>query len=103
MAEVTYTRAEIDRLTDKIGRFAKEHLTKKEWDLLLAIFAAAADDVTAIEDPRRGTLPGVEIDDEVIVENPDESDAEQLRDQLLRAHTPGRVPPAKGVGESVTP
>jgi hypothetical protein len=95
MASVTFTREEIDRLTDKLGSLASK-LTEPEWELLLAIFAAAADKVGASQDPKSATLPGIQS------ENPRESTARQLRDQLLRAYAPGRTPPDHE-GDSVTP
>jgi hypothetical protein len=103
MTEITYSRTEIDNLTRKLGEFAKAKLEDPEWALLLAIFAAAADRVVVSEDTHSGTFPGVQISGTVeIIESPGESDAEKLRDQLLRAHTPGKVPP-RGSGDSVTP
>ena len=103
MTEIRYSREEIDNLTQKLGEFAKAKLEDPEWALLLAIFAAAADGLKVSPDTKTGTFAGVEISDTVeVVESPGESDAETLRDQLLRAHTPGKVPP-KGSGDSVTP
>jgi len=95
MASVTFTKEEIDRLTDKLGSVASA-LTEPEWELLLAIFAAAADKVTASQNPHSAALPGVPS------ENPGESTARQLRDQLLRSYSPGRTPPDHQ-GDSVTP
>jgi hypothetical protein len=102
MPEITFNRDDIDRLTRKLGRFATE-LTNSEWALLLAIFAAAAGAVTPPEPTTSGTLPGAQISGNgETVENPRETDADVLRQQLLNAYTPGKAPP-QSFGDSVTP
>jgi hypothetical protein len=102
MAEVAFNRVQIDELTLKLGRFAKAQLDETEWELLLAIFAAAADKLLPSQNKESGTLPGVEIEGNAEpVQNPKESDAVELREQLLRAYIPGRQPP--GNLSSITP
>jgi hypothetical protein len=104
MADFSFTRADLDALTEKLGETATA-LTTQQWDLLLAIFAAAADHIKVDPaDATSGTLPGAEITGNgAIIESPGESSADELRDQLLRAYTPGRRRHPRGFGESITP
>jgi len=102
MTEVTFNKEQIDKLTIKLGRFAKAKLDPTEWELLLAIFAAAADKLELSPDDESVTLPGVQLDgDGEPTENPSESDPEELREQLQLAYIPGRLP--TGSIASITP
>jgi hypothetical protein len=102
MTDVTFNRKAIDDLTLKLGECAKAQLEEPEWNLLLAIFAAAADKLVPSETKESGTLPGPQIDpDEKTDTTYAESDAEELREQLLHAYIPGKHPPGKL--SSVTP
>jgi hypothetical protein len=102
MTEVTFNKAQIDELTIKLGRCAKAQLDEKEWELLLAIFAAAADKLTLSQDGESVTLPGVQLEGNgEPIQNPRESDAQELREQLQLAYIPGRQPP--GSVSSITP
>jgi len=99
--DFSFTRKDVDGLTDALAKMAVL-LDQKEWGLLLAIFAAAADHIKLSKNTRSGTLPGVQImGDGEKVEDPGQADARELRDQLLQAYIPGRQPPGS-VG-SVTP
>lgn len=103
MAEVddfSFTRADIETLTAELGEFATK-LTKQQWGLLLAIFAAAANHVETGINSDQGKLPGVTVGRIKRVDDPGSADAGKLRDQLRRAYTPGR-PPASIV-DRVTP
>jgi len=83
MATVTFTHEEIEDLTRKVGALGP-FFSKKERALLLAIFAAAAEQVTRSE--TLGVFPGSEPSaDNVTLEN--------LQEQLLNAYIPGNAPP----------
>ena len=102
MTDVTFNRKEIDDLTLKLGECAKAQLEEPEWNLLLAIFAAAADKLVSSETKESGTLPEPQIDPgEKTDKTYAESNAEELRGQLLHAYIPGKHPPGKL--SSVTP
>lgn len=92
MNEFSYTRDDIDELTHRLAQCATE-LSKQQWDLMLAIFAAAADRVDIGTDTSRGTLPGAQVNvSEGTIENPEEATVKQLREQLRKAHIPGKPP-----------
>lgn len=57
--DVPFNRRNIDALTLQLGKFATE-FTPKERELLLAIFAAAADHVDISADGYMGTFSGVQ-------------------------------------------
>jgi hypothetical protein len=103
MAVVSFNKEQIDELTIKLGRFAKAQLDETEWELLLAIFAAAADKLVISQDDEYSvTLPGVQLEgDGEPVQNPKESEAAELREQIQLAYIPGRQPP--GDIASITP
>lgn len=88
MAE--FTTEDIDALTRHLGSCATG-LTKKEWDLLLAIFAVAAGHVDSGEDNTskqwsvRRTSGAVKE-----VEDPRKSTADDLCEQLRQARVPGK-------------
>lgn len=103
MATFKFTWEELDVLTARLSSVATG-LTKKEWGLLLAIFAAAADQVESGPDKKWGTLPAPEIDGDIEkVEDPGESTAEELREQLLLSYVPGPPPPHHPIVFRVTP
>jgi hypothetical protein len=93
MADLKFTRQEIDELIEKLGSFAAD-LSGSEWRLLLAIFAAAVDRVEPSTDNKSGTLPAPEVSGNLQkVEDPSASNAAELRDQLRQSYVPGRLPP----------
>ena len=103
MADLKFTREEVDGLIDRLSSVATE-FTKSEWSLLLAIFAAAADQVKSGPDKTWGTLPAPEIDGNIKkVEDPGESTAEELREQLLRSYVPGGPSPHHPIVFRVAP
>ncbi len=103
MALFKFTWKEVDVLTDRLGSVATG-LTEKEWSLLLAIFAAAADQVESGPDKTWGTLPAPEIDGDIEkVEDPGESTAEELREQLLQSYVPGGPPRHRPIVFRVSP
>ncbi len=103
MGDLKFTRQEIDELTDRLGSFAAD-LTKSQWSLLLAIFAAAADQVQSGPDNKSGTLPAPEVSGDLEkVEDPSQSTAEELREQLRHSYVPGGPPPPRPLVIRVTP
>jgi hypothetical protein len=103
MADFKFTREEVDVLTDRLSTVATG-LTKSEWTLLLAIFAAAVDQVKSGPDKTWGTLPAPEVNGNIEkVEDPRESTAEELREQLLQSYVPGGPPPPRPIVFRVTP
>jgi hypothetical protein len=102
MPDITFDWHQVKRLTNALGRFSTE-LDREEWALLLAIFAAAADKIDPSPDGKSGTLPAAQIrGNGETVEDPRESDAVELREQLLDAYTPGKSPP-QGFSDNVHP
>ena len=95
MADLQFTRADIEALTDRLASVAST-LSKSDLELLLAIFATAADKVESSPDKTSGTLPMAEVNDNV------ETSSDELRDQLLRAYVPG-TPTPMTFGMKVTP
>ena len=103
MAPFKFTWKEVDVLTDRLSSVATE-LTESEWSLLLAIFAAAVDQVKSGPDKKWGTLPAPEIDGDIEkVEDPGESTAAELREQLLLSYLPDGPPPHHPIVFRVTP
>lgn len=93
-SNVPFDRADVDGLTDQIGRFAS-HLTPEEWRLLLAIFYSASShfdevSVTPPQAPEKGKRP------------PEGLTVTQLRRELRKAYQPGKTPPP-GNNFQVTP
>jgi len=101
MTDLTFTRADIDGLTEKLGSFATQ-LNESEWDLLLAIFAVAVDYVESSPDKKSGRLPASQIrGDRKKVENPSQSTSAELRDQFRYAFSRGK--PGVPIIDRVTP
>lgn len=88
----------IDVLSGVAGK-----LTRRQWGLLLSIFAAAADhvEVSPKETRTRGKISGVKVDGGVITD-PRNREVEELRKQLLKAYMPAR-PRHGGFGDMVSP
>ena len=106
MYDFTFTKDDIDILIQKLAQFA-DYLNEQEWGLLLAIFAAAANQVEFSPDQTQRKFSRV-----VIKGEPDlrEKTVEELRDQLLNAYinsVPVRAPSvdmlAPPPGPPVTP
>jgi hypothetical protein len=100
----SFTRDDILNLTNNLSKFAKEkELSKDQWALLLAIFAAAADHVEVERVGERGKFSGVAIrgnaDQEI--ESPARKSVEDLREQLRGAYIPGR--PVAPIPDCVVP
>jgi hypothetical protein len=92
MADLEFSWREFKELTDKVSTVAHE-LSKSQWSLLLAIFAAAADRAESGPDKTTGTLPAVEISDHPTkIEAPRDHSSADLLDQLLHAYMPGPPP-----------
>jgi hypothetical protein len=101
--DVTFTRKDIDSLIQKLGEFAT-HLNKEEWDLLLAIFAVAADQAEVGTDLTKGTFPGIGVKGKgEMIDDPEGKKARELREQLRRAYRPGKPPVPHPLPERVTP
>lgn len=102
MDNVQFTRRDIDELADKLDSVARE-LSKRERELLLAIFATAAAQAGNGPDTSTGTLPAAEVSGSPakgaapIGQNPAD-----LRHQLLNAFMPG-PPPSVSWTIKVTP
>ena len=86
MADLQFTWTDIEGLTDRLASVAPE-LSNSEWELLLAIFATAADKVESAPDKTSGTLPMAEVNDNV------EKSSAELREQLRCAYVPGTPTP----------
>lgn len=97
MADLEFTREDIDELAGKLNSVARE-LSSKERHLLLAIFAIAADQAGNGPDTTTGTLPTAEIQKP----SAEMRRPEDLREQLLTAYVPG-PPPAASWSTKVTP
>jgi hypothetical protein len=80
MADLEFNRQEIEELAGKLSTL-ESSLTVQERALLLAIFAAAADQANQTG-PSVATLPQASGTDE-------EATLVDLQQQLLSAHTPG--------------
>jgi hypothetical protein len=85
MNPVTFTKEDILELTNHLSEFAEKGLSQEEWNLLVAIFAAAATHVQVSDNAPQGTIPGVKVP-------PKPQSAAKLRDQLRKAYIPGRPP-----------
>ncbi len=101
--DVTFTRKDIDSLTQKLGEFST-HLNKEEWDLLLAILAVAADQVEVGADPTKGIFPGIGVKGKgERIDDPEGKKARQLCNQLRRAYRPGKPSVPGPLPDRVTP
>jgi hypothetical protein len=108
-SDFSFTNRDIADLTGKLSKFAKaELLNDKDWGLLLAIFAAAADHVQVGQDPTQGTFSGIaiknlvtKVDTALEVRAPAVMDAGELLDQLRGAYIPGK--PVTPIVDCVTP
>ncbi len=97
MADLEFTREDIEELTGKLNSVAGRH-SATERDLLLAIFATAATRAGNGPDTTTGTLPTARVND-----NREKAHRpEDLRDQLLKAYIPG-PPPSVSWWTKVTP
>jgi hypothetical protein len=102
MADLEFSWKEFKGLTDKVSQVAPE-LSASQWNLLLAIFAAAADRAESSPDKMSGTLPAAEVSDHPAkAEDPGGKNSADLRDQLLHAYMPG-PPPSLSWGIKITP
>jgi hypothetical protein len=92
--DILFTRSDVLTLTQKLGKFAAENpLTKGEWGLLLAVFAAAANHAEIGKDRSEGKFSGVKAKGDVpTVDDPAGKTPAELREQLRRAYIPGRAP-----------
>lgn len=100
-SDISFTRRDIDGLTDALSKMAGQ-LTRRQWSLLLSIFAAAAGNLEIDDDDTsKGTFSGVRIDGNPIT-GPRQKDVKELRNQLRQAHMPAK-PPGKPLGFMVTP
>jgi hypothetical protein len=106
MYDFTFTNDDINALIQKLAQFAGD-LTEQEWGLLLAIFAAAANQVEIGPDQTQAKFSRVVIKGEP---DPEGKTLEELRDQLRKAYihsSPALAPLAVMVtpppGPPVTP
>lgn len=99
-SDISFSRRDIDGLTDALSKMASQ-LTRRQWSLLVSIFAAAAANLEIDDDTSKGTFSGVKIDGKPI-SGPKQKDVKELRDQLRKAHMPAK-PPGKPLGFMVTP
>jgi hypothetical protein len=100
-SDISFSRRDIDGLTDALSKIAGQ-LTRRQWSLLVSIFAAAAGNLEIDDDDTsKGTFSGVKIDGNPIT-GPRQKDVKELRDQLRKAHMPAK-PPGKPLGFMVTP
>lgn len=94
MANLTFTLKEIEDLAHKVSAL-DQFLSKKERELLLAIFASAAEQVTRNK-AGRGVFPAPQ-------QGAGSATLEDLQQQLLKAYIPGNEPPhginAKIIGD----
>jgi hypothetical protein len=98
MYDFTFTKDDINALIQKLAQFA-DYLTEQEWGLLLAIFAAAANQVEISPDQTQRRFSRVVIKGEL---DPREKTVEELRDQLRKAYIHSSTEPAV-LGFMVTP
>jgi hypothetical protein len=88
MRDLEFSEADIENLAGKLS--AIEHrLTDHERDLLLAIFAAAADRARPAGQHRPATLRAAQISARPETDAENQVTSEELRDQLLKAYAPG--------------
>jgi hypothetical protein len=94
MANLEFTSDDIYGLIDRLSSVATS-LDNKQWELLLAIVANAAEQIEgAPPDQQRGTLPGARLTGKLKkIEDPKNASPEDLRDQLHHAYVPGQPPP----------
>ena len=91
VADLNFTLAEVTSLAQKLSMVQnlEESLTGPEHDLLLAIFAAAADRAQVVNaETQESTLPQAEVAQTVPEPIPVVT-PEILKDQLLQAYIPG--------------
>jgi hypothetical protein len=102
-ANIPFTRRDVEELTRTLSEMAvRNHLPKKQWSLLLSIFAAAASNVAADEGATVGTFPGVGVQGGEVIEDPEGKEFEILRNQLRNAYMPA-TPPHRPFGDMVNP
>ena len=92
MANLTFTLKEIKDLAHKVSAL-DQFLSKKERELLLAIFASAAESVTRNK-AGRGVFPAPE-------QGADKTTLEDLQQELLNAYIAGNEPP-HGIAAKIT-
>lgn len=93
MANLTFSPKEIEDLARKVSALDM-FLSKKERELLLAIFASAAERVTRTK-AGRGVFPAPE-------QGADSATLADLRQQLLNAYFSGNEPPPHGITAKIT-
>ena len=98
MANLTFSRKEIEDLATKVS-VLKPFFSEKERELLVAIFASAAEHVT-----RSDTGDGVFPPTQVPPPEPgaDSTTLEDLQQQLLNAYFSGNEPPPHGITAKIT-
>jgi hypothetical protein len=100
-ADFLFGKEDAERLIDALSKMAhRDHLPKRQWGLLLSIFAAAAGHVEVSGDETEGTFSGIKVDGGVI-EDPEGENVEALREQLQKAYMPG--PPPTSIVSMVSP
>ncbi len=83
----------VEELTYALSKMAvHDHLPREQWSLLLAIFTAAAGRVEVSGDETEGTSSAAEGEGGRVNEEPENKEIEALRNQLLKAYTPGPAP-----------
>jgi hypothetical protein len=102
-ANIPFTRRDVEELTRTLSEMAvRDHLPKRQWILLLSIFAAAAGPVDAAEGATEGKFPGVGVQGGEVIEDPEGKEVEILRNQLRNAYMPAS-PPHRPFGDMVSP
>jgi hypothetical protein len=98
MADLAFETKEIVSLARKVSALYP-FLSEKERQLLLAIFASAAESATQVQkDHGKFELPKVK--GQTPEAKIDEITLELLQEQLLNAYTPGKAPP-NGISEKI--
>jgi hypothetical protein len=89
MADLTFTRQQIDELTERLGSLAAD-LGEPQRRLLLAIFAAGVDKVESDLNDKSGAPPAPKASGgPQKAEGAEAPDAGKLRDQLRKSFVPG--------------
>ena len=93
MANLKFTAADIYALTEQLSSVANT-LSDKQWELLLAIIANAAEAIQADPDKHGGALPGARLSGKLKkTKDPKDAKPEDLRNELHHAYVPGNPPP----------
>lgn len=90
MANLEFKASDIYTLASKLSSVANA-LTDKQWELLLAIFANAIEQIEPDPSKTRGTLPDAMLDGGL--KKTKNANQEDLISQLHNAYVPGAPPP----------